>query len=104
MSKNTPQAEIDSLREKLRIQGHQLEAAEKEVAALRSGKTEARSIAEGAEVLAAERDQWRARYADVDNVLRYLENQTAPPPDLLRRVHGYRTGTRLENGVPPMTP
>jgi hypothetical protein len=101
MSK-TQQEEIDALRKQMRIQQHQLEAAEKEVTALRSGKPEARSIAESAEVLAAERDQWRERFnelaafnADLDTLLRHYESNTAPQADLLGRIHKQRSGVRV---------
>ena len=102
------QAEIDSLRETLRRTNHQLEAANKELDALRSGKPEARAIAESAEVHAASSDNWKAQYdelhalcTDLITLQRYHEANTAPPPDVAQRVRYKLNGQPLQTGVPP---
>lgn len=103
------QAEIDYLREENRLQKHRLEAAEKELEVLKSGKPEASAIAESAEVHAAQAANWKeayaqlaADYADLKHLLQYHDAHTAPPPDLAQRVRYKLTNpNRLENGVPP---
>lgn len=103
------QAEIDGLRETLRRNNHELEAANKELDALRSGKPEARQIAESAEIHSAQSDHWKktyeqlaADYADLVLLLQHHDANVAPPPDLAQRVrYKLNAPNRLENGVPP---
>ncbi len=109
---NKQQEELDALREKHRRQTHELEAAQKELEALRSGKLEARRIAEAAETASAERDSWKAQCTelaaytgDLVTLLRYYEENIAPPPDLLLRVNTKRQGpNKLQNGAVPVVP
>ncbi len=108
MAKSEQQIEIDGLREEARRLRSALEAAESELAALRSGKDEARAIAESAEVLAAERDALKtyvtnlaAHAGDLTTVVNCYEANTAPPYDVMKRVNAKRYGTPLQNGVPP---
>jgi predicted nuclease with TOPRIM domain len=95
------QQEIDGLRDELRRLRSAHDAAESELAALRSGKPERSAIAESAEIHAAERDDWKRRYeeladfnADLDTLLRHYESNTAPQADLLGRVFKRRSGVR----------
>lgn len=107
MANKTDQHEIDALRDEVkRLQGL-YDAAESEVAALRSGKEEARSIAAGALELAAERDALKRELAslaahagDLMTIVRSYEANSAPPADVLQRVNAKRYGNRLQNGVP----
>lgn len=108
---NQKQDEIDGLREQLRLLRHEHEANLKELEALRSGKTEARRIAEAAEMAAADRDAWKkqyeelaARYADLDLAFNYFAESTSPPAELMTRIYKAREGRKLDNGVPAKAP
>lgn len=84
------QDEIDSLRQQLKHLQREHDAQTAELNALRSGKDEARSIAESAEINSAERGYWKLRYeqlskaqADLVLLIRYYENNSSPPPNLV---------------------
>lgn len=82
---------MDGLREKSRIQRHQLEAAEKELAALKSGVPESRSIAESAEVLAAQRDAALTLAKAQAAIIRCYEQGVAVPQSLLSEARGLQS-------------
>lgn len=111
-------SEIKGLRDEVRRLQGLYDAAEREVAALREGKVEARKIAESADLLAAERDALTAEVArltklvgedvagiaayagDLLAIVRCYEANAAPPSDVLRRVNAKRYGSELQSGVP----
>lgn len=113
------QTEIDALRKEVQRLSVLYDAAEREVAALRSGKEEARRIAEAAEIAAAERDALKTEVAglrlavgedngtlaafagDLLTMVRCYEANMVPPSDVLDRVNAKRYGRPLQNGVPP---
>ncbi len=75
---------------------------------MRSGKAEAAAIAESAEVHAAKSDNWQSQYeelakytADLIQLVRYHEANTAPPPEVAQRVRYKMHGQPLDNRVPP---